>query len=966
MCLKQKPSDYLLIFILNQAAGDIVADPFVALNATISIDKDMPNCKIVATSRIYDTEAENIFGEGFLSLQVQVSQRVDITSKQSFGLEQVTSLVEAGFDVTTGGHTLFRTLLLDHPLFHTIIVVKVRRSLADPQVPSTLMPSLSSNPTPVPTFSSVPSDLPSLVPSKMPSITPSSHPSNSPSLHPTSMPSRKPSSQPSISPSTRPSSGPTSQPSAAVDTDISVNDSNHALPDGGGEYRLNEDPFAIAAIVGGLTAIFVSSICFLWFRYHRKVGVVRHRPDALTTRDGQSKHDGSSIVPPEIVELDQQSLADTTLGDLTAIRNRTRRKSKRHSVQPILPIDSIDENSLYTSPLSLKMDNASSRHSRTSNLSSPGNGPLDYEVAALFPLSTASRKEYSDNFDTDTPGDNAHQLATRPRLKQLRGIGSIDLDSHGTKSDTTKNDTVRAKKVSQALGQQSQHSSMWGYDTDWSYNSEGSKSSRRSCSSRRSRSSWSSYRGTLIPASQSSRSTKVGIRDQERGRDVSQSSYNSTIRQGRENNSSHNKSLDGTESSLVVSHISDKDFMADMQSVESRGSASSATSSRSYSSRSARQGGALADFLESMIKAKGPYRSTSIPPLTPEGEEFDPDLEDSPGTSKESGSDSSPSSSEDTSSSPLSTGEGNEIHSGVETSAESSDRMESDSSSDRSDDTKSRYETEQTVSKVKVASNASSPAGRKAGEGRNIESPESSAGSSPSQPLTLLKVQNFEDSMDGPGRERGENDLRVAFSKDDDSASSDSTGKSPRTWLLDTVEQTLGPRSLSADMESLGGRSSRSNRVSPRRSSTGKERSIGPRVLEQEKKRLEMQLSSLDNDQLTISSVGAASVTGSFCTMGSRSRAAKISRKKRIVVLVPPGKLGVVLANRRGNKGTMIAEIRRTSVLHRMISQGDRLVAVDGEDVTGMTISQITALMASKANLERRLTILTSVLHQQP
>jgi hypothetical protein len=947
----------LFISILYQAAGDIVADSFVALNATISIDKDMPNCKIVATSRIYDIEAEDIFGEGFLALQVQISQSVNITSKHSFGLEQVTSLVEAGFDVTTGGDTLFRTLLLDHPIFHSILVVKVRRSLADPQVPSTLMPSFSWNSTPVPSFSSAPSDLPSLVPSKILSITPSSHPSNSPSLHPTSMPSRMPLSQPSISPSTRPSSAPTSQPSAAVDTDISVNDSNQALADGGGEYRLEEDIFAIAAIVGGLTAILVSSICFLWFRYHRKVGVVRHRPDALTTKDGQSRHDGSSIVPPEIVELDQQSLADTTLGDQTAIRNRTRRKSKRYAVQPILTIDSIDENSLYTTPLSQKRDNASSHHSRSSNLSSPGKDPLDYEVAALFPLSTASRQEYGDDFDTDTPGDDADQLATRPRLKQLRRIGSIDLDGHGTTSDTPKNDTVRAKKVSQALGQQGQHSSMWGYDTAWSYNSEGSKSSRGSYSSRRSRSSWSSYRGASIPASQSSRSTRVGIRDQERGRDVSQSSYN---------NSSHNKSLDGTDSSLVVSHISDKDFVADMQSVESRGSASSATSRRSYSSRSARQGGALSDFLESMMKVKGPYRSTSIPPLTPEGEEFDPDLEDSSGTSKESGSHSSPTSSENTSSSPLFTCEGNEIHSSVETPAESSDRMESDSSSERSDDTKSRYEIEQTVSKVKVTSNASSPAGRKAGEGRNVESPESSAGSSPSQPLTLLKVEKFEDSMDGPGWVRGENGLMVASLKDDDSASSDSTGKSPRTWLFDTVEQTLGPRSLSADMESLGGRSPRSNRVSRRRSSIGKERSIGPRVLEQKKKRLEMQLSSLDNDQLTISSVGAASVTGSFCTMGSRSRAAKISRKKRIVVLVPPGKLGVVLANRRGNKGTTIAEIRKTSVLYRMISQGDRLVAVDGEDVTDMNLSQITALMTSKANLERRLTILTSVQHQQP
>lgn len=35
-------------------------------------------------------------------------------------------------------------------------------------------------------------------------------------------------------------------------------------------------------------------------------------------------------------------------------------------------------------------------------------------------------------------------------------------------------------------------------------------------------------------------------------------------------------------------------------------------------------------------------------------------------------------------------------------------------------------------------------------------------------------------------------------------------------------------------------------------------------------------------------------------------------------------------------------------------------VAIDGEDVSGMVVSQITALMASKAAAERKLTVLTN------
>eukprot|EP00980_Cylindrotheca_fusiformis_P017166 scaffold5281_cov127-Cylindrotheca_fusiformis.AAC.15 len=924
-----------------QASGEIVGNAFLALNATVSIDKALPNCKLVATARVYDPEAENLFGSGFLSCQVQVSQRVNVTSSNPFDVNEITSLVEDGFDVTTGGQTLFRTLLLEHPMFHTILVVKVRRSLTDSQlapsatpsfsrnptsapssaptisstptfstnpssrptssrnptssptfsrrpttgptfsmIPTTgptlsALPSSSRSPTEVPSLSSAPSALPSSVPSSMPSVSPSLYPSRSPSLLPSAMPSSLPTTRPS-----RSSSG--------------GNGVSKELQDGRDEYRFAENSLAIAAIVGSLAAVCVSSAFFLWFRYHRKVGVIRDRPEALTTKDGQNKVDRSSIMPRSSASPDLQSFDGTAVGDRIAQRQRMRAAARRQIVQ----IDSIDENSLYTSPLTTKMDNTSSRHSRMSNLSSLGEGPLDYEVASLFHLANTSEMGSGGNFNLEKPRNNARHATKAPRLKELRRIGPIDLDSDGTKAGSPKTDAARAKQVSEALCNQNQRGSMWGCDADWVQKAEGSI---RSFSSLRSRSS------------------RRGIRRNE-------------------NDSSHNKSLDGTESSLVVSHISDKDFVADMQSVESAGSQSSATSSKSYSSRSARQRGPLADFLESMMKARRPYLPTSIPPLTPEGEEFDPDSEDSGGTSKHGSSVSSSDSSEEQSSSAsTSTNEANEIHS-MESSDKASDRMESASSSYSS---------------------------REGHREEFEDSPASSEGSSPGQSLTMLQMEKFDD-MDRQGWERGEKDLMVDFSKDADSASSESTGRSPRAWLLDAVEQTLGPRSMSADMESLGGKSSHSHHASRRRNSMGKQGSIAPQFLEQEKKRLEMQLSSLENSQTAASSLGASSVAGSFCTTGSKGRTARVSRKKRIVVLVPPGKLGVVLGNRQGSKGTVVAEIRKTSVLHGMLSQGDKLVAVDGEDVSDMTLIQITALLTSKASHERRLTILTSVQHQQP
>lgn len=78
------------------------------------------------------------------------------------------------------------------------------------------------------------------------------------------------------------------------------------------------------------------------------------------------------------------------------------------------------------------------------------------------------------------------------------------------------------------------------------------------------------------------------------------------------------------------------------------------------------------------------------------------------------------------------------------------------------------------------------------------------------------------------------------------------------------------------------------------------------------------------------------------------------------MVVAPPGKLGIILANKADSKGTVVSGVRTSSVLAEKISPGDRIIAIDGEDVSRMTVSEITTIMARKAEFERTLTVLTT------
>ena len=221
-------------------------------------------------------------------------------------------------------------------------------------------------------------------------------------------------------------------------------------------------------------------------------------------------------------------------------------------------------------------------------------------------------------------------------------------------------------------------------------------------------------------------------------------------------------------------------------------------------------------------------------------------------------------------------------------------------------------------------------------------------------------------------------------------------------FLFDEVAGALGPRGVAADMESLSGRSKsstgnkshrsqRSSRNSrPRRPKSSSEsvnsrgsresryshkstRSYISQMSEQSRSvandllRLEMQLAMVGsqeggNGDVSVNggSAGGASRASRTSRTSRRSIAGAITMRSKIMVVAPPGKLGIILANKADSKGTVVSGVRTSSVLAEKISPGDRIIAIDGEDVSRMTVSEITTIMARKAEFERTLTVLTT------
>ena len=174
---------------------------------------------------------------------------------------------------------------------------------------------------------------------------------------------------------------------------------------------------------------------------------------------------------------------------------------------------------------------------------------------------------------------------------------------------------------------------------------------------------------------------------------------------------------------------------------------------------------------------------------------------------------------------------------------------------------------------------------------------------------------------------------------------------------------------------SHGSRRSRSSRYSHRSTKSYiSQMSEQSRSVANDLLRLEMQLAMVGNSaadtgdrpQPDMGRSGARSgrhASGSAAGGRSNRPVSSVARRSRVTVVAPPGKLGIILANKADARGTVVSGVRTSSALVEKVSPGDRIVAIDGEDVSLMTVSEITTIMARKSDFERTLTVLTSPRH---
>lgn len=107
-------------------------------------------------------------------------------------------------------------------------------------------------------------------------------------------------------------------------------------------------------------------------------------------------------------------------------------------------------------------------------------------------------------------------------------------------------------------------------------------------------------------------------------------------------------------------------------------------------------------------------------------------------------------------------------------------------------------------------------------------------------------------------------------------------------------------------------------------------------------------------------SSSSSSRSGRDHISASAKRAAARTMRSKVTVTAPPGKLGIILANRTDSRGTVVSGVRTSSVLAEQVSPGDRIIAIDDEDVSQMNVKEITTIMARKSEFERVLVLLAA------
>jgi hypothetical protein len=805
--------------------------------------------------------------------------------------------------------------------------------------------------------------VPSLSPTLLPSIVLSQPPSVSHQVFiatPSATPSVTPSQQvePVVEPSQEPSKGPSNQPSAKKEVTIGITDPG----DKSNDVKLH--PAVIAAIVGGALAVAIFCCfalrCFCCGRKSKN----EERED--TSQKGIETSPALLPVIPEVVQLDDgnQSLADTTLGEHTAGRKPPKKKR-------IVALDSFDESSIYTSTYKIRpatqiQDEPSHMHRSSVHITSilAGDGGSSVEPSTLGSLRATSRgtsfaeSDPNQSDTTETPSlDFATDFGDDPFFGEEEGLlGAIAPSS------------PLANRIENMVAD----------ELDDSY------SDSSSCST-----------GIVIGFPDMDSPLDL-LRQRESNVVIVEDDTESTGEFPLDGGSRDGKKLDfetiSSDDSEIIS-LSTRSSMTskignitpscydDAKSKNTASSESLSAKNLDGPSASSRRGGSnllreqvppsalhqtkFANAYQPKTNTSPVYRSQYL------GMSLDKDKQSAQHfVPKSDEKYRSPSEDGEVYVSPLASSKT------IESSSPRTPTIENNVTGGNVSPAKTLREASSQDSSGQTTPQTLNEAGPKTPAGiRRVTALTNNPFRSPASLKTVKPKKTHKPQTPiSPG------------------GSSSSDSDEENAFLFGAVERTLGPRSASCDMESLSGRSrrsrdngrtkrsksgggsicSRSSRHSrPSHISIASEAKselsiITPRTLAHDLERLEKQLAMLRTEvgRTKVARMETPSSPLTISTGGFSSYTTvplpRVSAKHRVVVVVPPGKLGVILANRRDGIGTVVAEVKNSSALKGALTPGDKLVAIDGVDVTGMVVAEITSMMAAKSSQERHLTVITS------
>jgi hypothetical protein len=315
--------------------------PAVIQTSSVNSDYD---CSILRSIREYDVGSD-LMSQSLFRFQVLVEQIVYVDAKEGIlTLQEVESIVETGFTRGQGGRVQFRSILMLHPAFRTVVNVEV--------------------------LGSFPSFAPSINPSEISPIPSSPSPSNFPSvLSPwTSSPAGQPSASPSENLVT--TAGPSWNPSG-IPSSIVAHPASHrppftasleptALPV---NPSTNEKALIVGSIIGGIALIlaFLFFLFCIWFPFclRQKCNDLNDPEDSLGAYPVPTSYSQTStpnaVALPGILTLDDDmlSLANTTLDGKSSTQlfssKLTAGSTHGQGTRPIDSNESFDDSSIYTS-----------------------------------------------------------------------------------------------------------------------------------------------------------------------------------------------------------------------------------------------------------------------------------------------------------------------------------------------------------------------------------------------------------------------------------------------------------------------------------------------------------------------------------------------------------------------------------------------------------------------------------------